>query len=58
MEEGGIATVVLLDNVTTNPPTGADALNETVPFVTSPPVTDAGLTETAVRETALSVTDG
>ena len=58
MDEGGIAALVLLDNVTTNPPTGAGRVNETVAFVESPPVTDAGLTEIVLSETALSVTDG
>jgi hypothetical protein len=46
------AAVLLLESVTTVPPTGAGALSVTVPLELLPPITDAGLmtTEATVTE--------
>jgi hypothetical protein len=43
---GTVADVLLLPSVTTAPPTGATALNFTVPVEPAPPVTVVGLNDT------------
>ena len=49
------AAVLLLESVTTAPPTGAGPLNVTVPVEESPPTTDVGLRLTDVRVAAVTV---
>jgi hypothetical protein len=44
---GTVATLLLLESDTENPPDGAAAVSVTVPCDPFPPATDAGLTETA-----------
>ena len=42
-DDGTVAVLLLLDNVTTTPPVGAAVPNETVPVDVFPPTPDAGL---------------
>ena len=50
-----VAAALLLDRVTTAPPTGAGLLIVTVPVEDVPPVTLAGFIDTAVRAGGLMV---